>query len=231
MNSQTIQVAKNTCVWYPFRIMTREEIQAFGPDTTEEVFEEIRRDSLKAWQSAAEYKHLALQLGTAGVFKAESGRGTQGELLDGDTIPYDWRMSDWLRARLNQKTEMQGEAVILISIEMAFSDEGIPAVIAHEIGHYLDHLANGRQKKRQPREIFIEAFKRAGFREYSDDFSDLFSELIAETLGQYLCGHKLNSVLLAEINKILAKLTRKHKRIIQAFRNRQRKQNEAKLAA
>ena len=198
------------------RTLTLEEI---GELEGERFDKELRRSARQAWRLCKSYKHLALQLGVKRILATKSKERGQGEYLNGYT-PNHWEML-WKLSLIIEKLD----AVILIDIEQAISLNGIPETITHEIGHHLDHLANG-SPKRTPSQSFVSAFERAGFHEYLDAFSDHFSELIAETLGQYLRGHKLNSVLLAEVNKVLAKLTRKHQQIIQAFRNKQRKQNE-----
>ena len=193
----------------------------------EELREErsAKRGAQREWNSAGDIKHLALQLGVKSILAKKSKKGTQGEYLSGDT-PNHWEMP-WKLSLIIETLD----SVILIDINNAFVEEGIPAVIAHEIGHHINQLANGYQKERKPRQSFIDGFKRAGFREYSNNFSNHFSELIAETLGQYLQGNELNAMLLAEVNKVLAKLTRKHQQTIQSFRDKLHKQNEAKMAA
>jgi hypothetical protein len=224
MDSQMIQEATEqlSSIKRPLRTLTLEELGAL--EDGEQFDKEMRRSTRQAWKSSANFINLASQLGIGGVFTATSDRHTQGEYVDG-TIPYDWSMSAWLRARLNAITEMRSLPVILIDIEQAFPQEGIPKVIAHEIGHHLDHLANGYPKARKPKESFMPAFKRAGFNEYSNDRFDLFSELIGETLGQYIQGHKLNAILRAEVDKVLSKLSTKHRNIIQRFRNKQLRKN------
>lgn len=185
---------------------------------------ELRRSVRNAWKSASKYKRLALQLGVGGIFDATAVR--QGEYIYG-TLPSDWITSETRRSQIDRITKRNNLPVILINSELAFVEDGIPQVITHEIGHHIDQLANGNPK-RTPSKSFASAFKQAGFHEYTHAWNDLFSELIAEALNQYLRGRKLNAVLLAEVSNVLAKLTRKHQRIIQAFRNKHRKQIEGR---
>src|ERR1700722_4770127 len=132
------------------RMMTVEDLTPMSKEEQrqqhrEELRQERRaeREAKREWNSAGDIRRLALELGTAGVFSAQSDRGTQGEYVDG-TIPNDWTMSRRLRAKLNYKTEMQNMPVILIDVEQAMPQDGISAVIAHEIGHQIDNLANPR---------------------------------------------------------------------------------------
>lgn len=188
-----------------------------------------KRDAQREWMSADDLKRLATQLGVARVISARSRSGSerQGEYVDG-TLCLDWAVSDRFRAIINGITEMKSLPVILINVDVAGAHfSGVRGALAHEIGHHIDYLANGYSKEREPSQRLLTAFHREGFWISPDSYS----ELIAETLGQYLGGHKLNSMLLAEVNKVLAKLTRKHQRIIQAFRNRQSQEAKEKLAA
>jgi hypothetical protein len=224
MDTQTMPTDIVPTVKRPFRILTPEECEALGPDDSDEILLQAKRQAQREWRSArtGEFKRLALQLGVKRALAKVSKSGEQGEYVNG--TPDYWYMSErshWIIA--------YNPPAIMIDIEEASQNEGIPEVIAHEIGHHLDALANGYPKTRKPKQSFISAFKRAGFHEYADAMSDLFSELIAETLSQYLRGHKLNPVLLTEAKKVVAKLSRRHRQVIQAFRNRQRKQAQAKV--
>jgi hypothetical protein len=211
-----------SAIEYSMRILTPEEFRALGTYDSEEDQRETRREARNAWKLCGDYKRLALQLGVKKVLAETSERQEQGEYIEG--LPDHWTMSEERRFSFSSR---RNSPAILIDIENAISLDGIPEVISHEIGHHIDNLANS-DTKRIPSQSFVSSFKRAGFREYTDWQSDLFSELIAETFGQYLRGHKLNSVLLAEVNKVLVKLTPKQRRIIQAFRNKQSKQNEGR---
>ncbi len=200
------------------RILTRDEI---GELDGEQFDREQKRSVRKAWKDCGDYKRLALRLRVNRVLAKTSKSDRQGEYCDG--TPDGWELSE--RQSLNIERNIP---IIVIDAVQAFIANGIPAVIAHEIGHHLDHLANDYPKTRKPTKGFIAAFARAGLREYTNERNDLFSELIAETFGQYLRGHKLNGVLLAEVKKVLANLTRKDQRILQDFRNKQTKQNEGR---
>jgi hypothetical protein len=207
----------------PPRILSWEDLEAFGPEDNDEFIRVRRRLARKYWKASENYRRLALQLDTGGVFTATSESGLQGEYING-TLPRDWNMSERCRALRNGITENKDFPIILIDVEQALPQDGVSESIAHEIGHHLDYLANGSNRNRKPKRSFLSTFHRAGFYTCEDDAGSQ-SELIAETLGQYLRGTNLPSVLLAEVTLVLGKLRRGHVKIIQKFRRTQIEKN------
>ena len=191
------------------------------------------------WRSEGtkEFKRLASRLGVSKVIAATSKESEQGEYIF-FINPDSWVLPDkrrtFIEASVTENKNSQGfKPFILIDIKVAdyHIGEGIPGAIAHEIGHHIFLLANGRKKgwykARPSKPKFLPAFHREGFQAWPETQE----EIMAETLGQYLRGHKLNSVLLSEIKHMLAYSTRRsilssayHQSMMKILRNFRRSQ-------
>ena len=171
---------------------TTEEREAERLESTREELA-LRKEARKAWKEAREWRLLARRLGVRRiVVLSESFRDFQADYLG-------------------------GECVVRINVYQSSCEEGLSEVFAHELGHHIDWIAHSWFSGADADKRFVTAFKRAGLR--ADPMTR--HEMIAEILGKYLCGHVLTVSLLAEANKILAKLPRQKMKLIKEFRSSQ----------
>lgn len=171
----------------------------------------IKHDPRREWNSpqTRDFKRLASQLG-AKVYAATSRPNKQGEYIL-FLNPDPWILPNKRRAFIEacvkrNKSGNGTQAIILIDTKEADNaiQDGIAGTIAHEIGHHIFMVVNGRKnnwdKERSPKQTVLAAFHREGFRASPETEE----EIVAETLGQYLRGHKLNPVLLSKVKETLS---------------------------
>jgi hypothetical protein len=207
--------------------LTKEDLARFKQQAHDEKrnFEaevaKMRREALREFRACCDLKLLADRLGVAKIITASS-TGAEGQYLQPDSSTWptfgDWDLSERRTAHINGITSGKNKAVILIDVLQAHLGErkGVPAVLAHEIGHHIDYLAHGKFTDFAPKQRFLSAFKRAGF--YANPITQC--EFIAETLGNYLLGTQLPATLLAEVKQTLDKLSREYLIFINEFRPR-----------
>lgn len=182
----------------------------------------LEQQAWKEWEAADDFRRLALKLGVGGIFAAISTTGVFGQYVaagDANALS-NWRLSKCRKARL-ARVVVRNIPIIMIDVPgSTFLERGVLNVIAHETGHHIDHVANGKFDFRTATKRIHAAFEKACLWRNGSD-GDAYSEHIAETLGAYLRGHELNAVLLAEVRKVLAKLPRSKARLINEFRRAQ----------